>query len=225
MNRQPLLRLALASALAGCCGLAAASSAEAGGTVAFDRPELQAPASIKVTVSDIAPDGAMSAKFTADGKNVAPSTRWSVGPPGTKSYVLIMQDPDASGPEPIVHWLVYDIPIRYLAVPGGMRNMAEPANPFGSAQGWNYHGSVGYTGPRLAVSDGLHHYHFQVFALDRALHVAPGAQPERVLGAMKGHVIARGELVATYAAPKPKEPRSQGATPQGPTPPETGTQP
>jgi Raf kinase inhibitor-like YbhB/YbcL family protein len=189
--------------LGGVLALAVAAPALAGGTVAYDR--FQAPETLKVAVGDIAADGKIPPKFTGDGKNVAPPVRWSDGPPGTKSYVVIVQDPDAPGGEPAVHWVVYGIPAQIRQLPGNMRNTLEPTNPLGAAQGWNYHGSVGYTGPRPPVGDPPHHYHFQVFALDRPVKMHPGAKIEGVLGAMKGRVIARGELVATYEAPKPKD--------------------
>jgi Raf kinase inhibitor-like YbhB/YbcL family protein len=198
-----------ALALAGTLSLAVVSGAAAG-TTAFDRPETQAPDTIKVSVGDIAADGKIPVKFTADGKNVAPPVRWTAGPSGTKGYVVVMQDADAPGADAAVHWLVYNLPPQVLSLPGGMRNSAEPASPLGVAQGWNYHGSFGYSGPRPPVGDAEHHYHFQVFALDRAQHVHSGVQLDRVIGAMKGRVIGRGELVATYAAPLPPEVKSKG---------------
>jgi Raf kinase inhibitor-like YbhB/YbcL family protein len=195
---------------AGVLGLAA--PALAGGTVAYDR--FQAPETLKLTVGDIPADGKIPPKFTGDGKNVAPPVRWSDGPSGTKSYVMIAQDPDAPGAEPAVHWVVYGIPALIRQLPGNMRNTLEPTNPLGAAQGWNYHGSVGYTGPRPPLGDPPHHYHFQVFALDRPLRMHPGAQIGQVLGAMKNHVIARGQLVATYEAPRPKEDKTKDGKPQ-----------
>ena len=66
-------------------------------------------------------------------------------------------------------------------------------------QGRTTRGSVGYYGPRPPVGDPPHHYHFQVFALDTMLDVPLGADRDQVLDAMQGHVLAKGELVGTYA--------------------------
>ncbi|WP_158912919.1 YbhB/YbcL family Raf kinase inhibitor-like protein [Caulobacter sp. S45] len=201
MGGSRLLGCAAAVALAGVLGLAAGPVAAL--PIAFDSPDLQAPETISVTASGLIAGGPIPAKYTADGKNVSPPMHWTEGPAGTKGYVLILQDPDGHMAEAVIHWVVYDMSAKVFSLPGGMRNTPEPTNPLGAAQGWNSHDTVGYTGPRPPAGDGPHHYHFQVFALDRVLHVHPGAHLDRVLGAMKGHVIARGELVATYAAPKP----------------------
>jgi Raf kinase inhibitor-like YbhB/YbcL family protein len=72
-------------------------------------------------------------------------------------------------------------------------------DPKGMKQGANSRGSVGYTGPKPPVGDPAHHYHFQVFAIDSdTLGVEPGAKREEVLKAMKGHILAEGQLVGTF---------------------------
>jgi Raf kinase inhibitor-like YbhB/YbcL family protein len=65
-------------------------------------------------------------------------------------------------------------------------------------QGRTSRGSPGYYGPRPPVGDPPHHYHFQVFALDSTLEVQPGADRDTLLAAMKGHVLAKGELVGEF---------------------------
>jgi Raf kinase inhibitor-like YbhB/YbcL family protein len=71
----------------------------------------------------------------------------------------------------------------------------------GALQGRNSRGSIGYFGPRPPKADPPHHYHVQLFALDAALDLDPNASRAKVLDAMKGHVLASGELVGTFKAP------------------------
>ena len=141
---------------------------------------------------------------SAYGRNLSPALAWTAGPKATRGYVLIMQDPDVQRPQPEIHWLAYNIPATALSLPAHMRNAAEPTNPLGMLQGDNSHESLGYTGPHPPIGDPPHHYHVQVFAMDRPLRLGGGAELAQVLRAMTGHVLARGELVATYAQPAPK---------------------
>jgi phosphatidylethanolamine-binding protein (PEBP) family uncharacterized protein len=61
---------------------------------------------------------------------------------------------------------------------------------------------VGYTGPHPPAKDPAHHYHFQVLALDTTLKIPAGSDRDAMLKAVKGHVIAKGETMATFQAPK-----------------------
>jgi Raf kinase inhibitor-like YbhB/YbcL family protein len=131
----------------------------------------------------------------ADG--VSPQLSWSAAP-GAKSYALIMEDPDATYIKPFVHWVAWNIPAGVTTLPEGLQEQARLTEPEGVLQGRTSRGSVGYYGPRPPVGDPPHHYHFQVFALDRMLDVPFGASRDEVLRAMSGHVLAAGELVGTY---------------------------
>ncbi len=186
----------------------AGGAALAGGGIAFDQPGLQAPASLQVSVPGLAEGGPLPINYTADGRNLSPPVSWTAGPASTRSFAVVMQDADAHAPQPALHWLVYAVPASVVALPRGMRNVAEPTNPLGSAQGRNFHDSLGYTGPRPPAQDAPHHYHLQVFALDRPLRTRPGAELAAVEKAMSGHVVARGDLTFTYATPAPKAPRT-----------------
>jgi Raf kinase inhibitor-like YbhB/YbcL family protein len=187
------------------CTLIAASGVAAAAPVAIDRPDLQAAARLQVSLPGVADGGPLPTNYAFDGRNLSPPISWSDGPPQTRSFVVLMQDADApsgaSGEN--VNWSLYSIPPTVLVLPRGLRNVASPTNPLGASQGRNSHDSLGYTGPHLAVGEPAHHYHLQVFALDRPLRLRPGAELPAVLKAMSGHVVARGELVATYAAPSP----------------------
>jgi Raf kinase inhibitor-like YbhB/YbcL family protein len=131
----------------------------------------------------------------ADG--VSPEISWN-HVAGAKSYALILEDPDAKAPKPFVHWVAYNIPADVTTLPEGLQEQPRLTEPEGLLQGKTSRGSVGYFGPRPPVGDPPHHYHFQVFALDSALEVPPGAERDDVLKAMNGHVLAAGELVGTY---------------------------
>jgi Raf kinase inhibitor-like YbhB/YbcL family protein len=131
----------------------------------------------------------------ADG--VSPQLSWNKVE-GAKSYALILEDPDAKHIRPFVHWVAYNIPGNVTSLPEGLQGQPRLSNPEGVLQGRTSRGSVGYFGPRPPVGDPPHHYHFQVFALDRELDVPPGAERDEVLKAMEGHVLAAGEIVGTF---------------------------
>ena len=115
-----------------------------------------------------------------------------------------MEDPDAKRVKPFVHWVAYDIPADSTGLPLGLPALPRLEVPVaGMLQGQNGRGTVGYFGPRPPVGDPPHHYHFQVFALDAKLGLEPGAKREEVLAAMAGHVLAKGEMVATYGQATP----------------------
>jgi Raf kinase inhibitor-like YbhB/YbcL family protein len=185
-------------------------TATATSAVAFDLPSTapRDPAAKTLTLSapDIHPGKPMPQTYAATGKDISPKLSWSAGPAGTKSYVLLVEDPDGGGTTPIVHWLAYNIPPEIHALTHSMRNIGDPAAPLGMLQGWNDHGSVGYSGARPPVGGAAQHYVFQIFALDTALRLKKDAYRDQVLKAMRGHVLAKGEFTTTYAevAPKPK---------------------
>lgn len=128
-------------------------------------------------------------QYTCDGADQTPALHWSDPPQGTKSFALVIDDPDApSGTFP--HWDVYDIPASARAIVGGQRTGTAVTNDFGKP---------GYGGPCPPKGHGPHHYHFKLFALDTdRLDVPPNAKVVDVENAANGHAIAKGELVGTY---------------------------
>lgn len=132
----------------------------------------------------------------------SPALQWSEGPAGTASYAILLEDPDAHGPTPYVHWIVYNVPAAVTSVPEGLA--ADPVlhEPAGAMQGTGTRGTLGYFGPRPPASDAAHRYCFQVFALDTMLDLAAGASGEELRDAMRGHVLANGVLTGRYAAPR-----------------------
>ncbi len=136
-------------------------------------------------------------RFSAYYDDVSPPLAWEPVK-NARSYVLLMEDPDAANVKPFVHWVAYNIPAQTQALAEGLPTDLKLLKPAGMLQGRNSRGSVGYFGPRPPVGDPRHHYHFQLFALDTVLDLKPGATRDEVLEAAKGHVIGGGEVVGTY---------------------------
>ncbi|MGA3370922.1 MAG: YbhB/YbcL family Raf kinase inhibitor-like protein [Terracidiphilus sp.] len=134
------------------------------------------------------------AKFTCNGAGVSPQLAWSAPPAGTVSFALIFTDPDAPG-RTFVHWVLYDLPAATRALPEGV--LAQGELPDGSRQGRSDFGNIGYGGP-CPPGHTPHHYHFTLYALNAKLNLPAGATRAQVEAAMKGHVLASGELVGIY---------------------------
>ncbi len=135
-------------------------------------------------------------KYTCDGDDVSPPLAWTAGPEGTVGYALIMDDPDAPRGT-WVHWVAWNI--RAISLP-------ESVSPLESAslsQGQNSWPKPGYGGP--CPPSGTHRYYFKLYALDRDLDLGPETDKDALLSAMEGHVLARGELMGTYARSRPVE--------------------
>lgn len=145
--------------------------------------------SIRVESSAFAAGGAIPMKYTCDGQNVSPPLAWSGVPAEARSLALIVDDPDAPRGT-FVHWVAYAIPVTAVG-------LAEGQLPAGALAGRNDARRSGYSGP-CPPPGAPHHYHFKVYALDQAPEVGEGATKADLLRAMEGHVVAQGELVATY---------------------------
>ena len=153
---------------------------------------------MRLTSSAIGPDARIPRAQSNFGDNRSPPLAWTPVA-AARSYAIILDDPDASDPQPFVHWLIWNIAGGVTALPPGLPAAARLGDPPGAVQGRNGRGEIGYFGPR--PPSGVHHYHFHIFALDTLLWVAPGADRAALSAAMNGHVLAVGELVATFPAP------------------------
>jgi len=141
--------------------------------------------------------GQIALRNAGVGQNLSPSLRWT-RVAGAQTYALVVQDSDSPGPKPLVHWLLWNVPGDATSLAEGVAPQPTLVIPDGAHQGANDAGSVGYSGP--APPSGVHHYHFQLFALDAPLPLAGGGNLDALLAAMKGHVLASGELIGTYTA-------------------------
>ncbi|MGE5194607.1 MAG: YbhB/YbcL family Raf kinase inhibitor-like protein [Deltaproteobacteria bacterium] len=138
-------------------------------------------------------------KYTGDGADVSPELSWSGIPPAARELALIVDDPDAPTPEPWVHWVLYKIPPNTPDLAEHVVPALRVPQPAGALQGQNsWPKGIGYRGPAPPKGHGLHHYHFRLYALDTPLDLKPGAEKQELLAAMKGHILAQGELVGTY---------------------------
>jgi Raf kinase inhibitor-like YbhB/YbcL family protein len=141
---------------------------------------------------------AIPREYTCDGRDAAPALAWSDAPAGTKSFALIVDDPDAPDPKApkmtYVHWVLYDIPATETSLPKGSKT------PAAARDGKNDWKKTGYGGPCPPI--GRHRYFFKLYALDALLGDLKTPAKQQLLDTMKGHVLARAELMGTYERPK-----------------------
>jgi Raf kinase inhibitor-like YbhB/YbcL family protein len=143
--------------------------------------------------------GVIPVKCAVEGANLSPDLQWAAAPGAAKEIVLICEDPDAPMMKPFLHWMMHGLPPHINALPASVPNERELLQ-FGNAkQGLNGTTKThGWTGPNPPLGHGVHHYHFQVFALDKELGLGPDTTLDELVEQMKGHVIAEGELIGTY---------------------------
>lgn len=144
-------------------------------------------------------DGVLPAKFAGagacGGKNVSPPLAWSNAPPSTKSFALIMIDPDGRRGIGSVHWIAYNIPAAHKALKEG--DGSAPAKDL--TGGKNSRGTNLYTGPCAPHGDAPHHYIIQLIALDLpAGFLQPGLDHDEILNMINGHSLAPASLVVRY---------------------------
>jgi len=133
---------------------------------------------------------AIPKRHTCDGGDVSPPLSWSGVPAGTRSFAVVVDDPDASG---FTHWLLFNIPASTASLGEGLRSGALPA---GALEGSNDFGSIGYRGP--CPPTGTHRYSHRLYALDVASVSPPPPSKERFEASVKTHVLAEAELIGTY---------------------------
>jgi Raf kinase inhibitor-like YbhB/YbcL family protein len=137
---------------------------------------------------------------TCEGDNISPEFSWKQAPENTKSFALVIHDPDAPKPSGFTHWVVYDIPAGNGNIKGNM--LGEKFVPGNGVQGKNDKGEIGYTGP--CPPSGTHRYFVYLYALDRQLDLPSGATREQLNQAMEGHILEQAELMGKYAKQKEK---------------------
>ena len=124
---------------------------------------------------------------TCNGENISPPLQFGEIPPRTRSLVLVVEDRDAT-PDPWVHWLVFNIPPTTTSVPAGHI-------PSGGTEGIANGGTHGYEGPCSKYFSGIHHYYFQLFALDTLLDLPATADKKQVTAAMQDHIVGSATLI------------------------------
>jgi Raf kinase inhibitor-like YbhB/YbcL family protein len=140
---------------------------------------------------------AIPASYTCEGKDLAPPLSWANLPEGTRSLVLIVDDPDAPDPEAPkmtwVHWVLYNIPPDVSTLAEGIS--AEGLPP-GTREGLNDWKRTGYGGPCPPI--GRHRYFHKLYALDTVLPDMDRPTKQQVEEAMQGHILAQTQLMGTY---------------------------
>jgi Raf kinase inhibitor-like YbhB/YbcL family protein len=174
----PIFSCALVAALSTC---SAAEKKEGAAKL-----ELKSPAFIQ--------GGKIPRQATCDGGDISPALSWSESPQGTQSFALITEDPDAPSGT-FVHWVVYNLPANARSLPERIPGSEEI--PGGGMQGTNDFPATGYEGP-CPPPGKPHRYFFKLYALDSKLDLKAGARKLEVEQAMKGHVLAQGQLMARY---------------------------
>lgn len=157
--------------------------------------------SLSLTSSAFTHGGAIPALYTCDSADRSPPIVWSDIPTGTKSLVLIVDDPDAPDPAAPrltwVHWVLYNIPPDARSLPEAV---APSALPPGTLEGVNDWKRTGYGGPCPPI--GRHRYFHKLYALDAVLPDLGRPTKAQVEKAMQGHVLAHAEIVGTYQRTK-----------------------
>ena len=154
--------------------------------------------SFSLRSDNFAPGEEIPELHTCDGVDFSPHLSWSGAPEGTRSFALIVDDPDAPDPRAPkvtwVHWVLYNLPADASQLP---RSVAPESLPHGTRHGLNDWQRTGYGGPCPPI--GRHRYFFKLYALDSVLPDLGAATKDEVLAAMEGKVLAMAELVGTYA--------------------------
>lgn len=152
---------------------------------------------LSITSTAFAPNGEIPKRFTCEGEDLSPPLAWTGAPAGTKSFALVVDDPDAPDPAAPkttwVHWILYDLPADATGLPEGVAPAALPA---GTREGVNDWKRTGWGGPCPPI--GRHRYFFKLYALDATLGDLGRPTKATLEKAIAGHVLARAERVGTY---------------------------
>ena len=139
--------------------------------------------------------GVIPPRYTCEGEDISPPLAWSGAPEATKSFALIVDDPDAPDPQAPkmtwVHWVLYNLP---PATKGLEENISRL--PEGTGEGLNDWKRTGYGGPCPPI--GSHRYFFKLYALDTMLDLHGTVTKTRLEKAMQGHILTQATLLGTY---------------------------
>ena len=128
-------------------------------------------------------------RHTGDGEDVSPALEWSGVPDGTRSFAVVVHDPDAPLVDGFTHWVAYNIPSDATGLPEGGD---------GATAGENSLGNQRYNGPAPPQGHGPHHYYFWVYALDSDLGLEPGLDRRELLSRIEDHVIEQARTIGIY---------------------------
>ncbi len=155
---------------------------------------------VVVTSNGVDAEGWLDPVFSAAQDGTSPPLAWS-GVLEAEAYVLVVEDPDAPREDPFIHWLVWDIPGTATSLPANIGAAIHPDEMTTATQGLNSEGGHGWAGMAPPQGHGVHHYHFQLFAVSKRLEFRPDTTLEHLVEALKGITIAKGELVGLFETP------------------------
>jgi Raf kinase inhibitor-like YbhB/YbcL family protein len=150
-----------------------------------------------ITSPDFTDGGPIPRRFTCEGDDVSPALAWSGAPGGTRSFALIVDDPDAPDPAAPkmtwVHWVLYNLPASMRDLPAAVPSRQLPEQALSGRNDW---GKSGYGGP--CPPTGRHRYYFRLYALDTMLPDLHQPTKARLEKAIEGHVLAEAVVMGTY---------------------------
>ena len=156
------------------------------------------PMELALRSSAFEPGREIPSRYACEGGDISPPLAWNDPPAGTRSFALIVDDPDAPDPKaPLttwVHWVVYDLPADLRALPEGAGGGRLPPGARSGVNDWK---RADYGGP--CPPTGRHRYFHKLYALDATLGDLGNPGKAALERAMQGHVLAGAELVGTYA--------------------------
>jgi len=150
---------------------------------------------LELTSTAFQNEGKIDRKFTCAGEDISPALSWQGVPQGTKSFALIVHDPDAPRAGGWTHWVVYNLPASTTQLKENVPKQENLAG--GGLQGVNDSGRVGYMGP--CPPSGTHRYYFYLYALDQEFSLKSRASKADLESAMRGHILAQTELKGKFA--------------------------
>ncbi|MDS0298403.1 YbhB/YbcL family Raf kinase inhibitor-like protein [Halogeometricum sp. S1BR25-6] len=139
---------------------------------------------------------ALPRRYTCDGAGESPPLAVAGVPEEATSLALVVDDPDAPGQKPFVHWLLWNVPADTDEIPAGVPK--EEIALGGARQGRNDGGTLGYFAACPSRGDDPHEYRVTVYALDRTLDLHPGARHDEVARAIDDALVEQTTLTATY---------------------------
>jgi Raf kinase inhibitor-like YbhB/YbcL family protein len=156
--------------------------------------EEERPMALAVSTDAFRNEGRIPKRHTADGEDVSPALAWTGAPAGTRSFAIVCDDPDAPAGT-WVHWVIFNIPADSTGLAEAVPRVERL--PDGSVQGRNSWGRVGHNGPSPPPGK-PHRYYFKVYALDAVLTLDSKAKKDDLVRAMKGRVLAEGQIMGSY---------------------------
>jgi Raf kinase inhibitor-like YbhB/YbcL family protein len=162
--------------------------------IALNQPATETQKWLTVKSDAFERNGTIPSKLMSN-KSSGPTIQWSGAPDNAESFAVIVEDPDAVGQRPFVHLIAFNISADQKQINLGELDNSRMSDR-GIMLGKNSENQMSYFAPQ-PPSGQAHNYHFEVFALDGKLPLQNGATKKEVLDAMNGHVIAKGEIVAT----------------------------